>query len=204
MTRVGGSVESLFVDVASSIDGTNDRSTEASPTPTGSPSPFSGTITMPDTGMVNGYSSYWSGSNAERTATGFMVSQPCVNPSIAIQQHTSTGDGSIHGSYYITDASGNTLVFDSFKTHSGCQYGGWCTHTQFTITLEVNTQYFLAFQNGDSENDMCCPSVFPDNNTRTVGIATFSDPRLDNPVSEGRGLPSSSASWQNRWQVICQ
>ena len=64
--------------------------------------------------------------------------------------------------------------------------------------------YHLGFQNGLNECDMSGPSVYTDSNSRTIGIATFDDPRYDNPNANTRGLPNSGASWQNRWQLICE
>ena len=99
---------------------------------------------------------------------------------------------------------GVVLGFTPFETHSNCDGGAWCTPQNFNgLILQANTPYFLAFQNGFGAGDMSGPSVYPDANARTVGIATFSDPRLDKPNQDVRGLPETEATWQNRWQIIC-
>ncbi len=69
--------------------------------------------------------------------------------------------------------------------------------------MAVGTTYYLGFQNGTG-GDMSGPSVYEDSSARTIGPATFDDPRADKPGGTPRGLPTTTVSWQNRWQVDCQ
>jgi hypothetical protein len=138
-----------------------------------------------------------------RTTTRVLLTQACVNPTISIHQHSSS-DSSIYGSYYITDASGTVLEFSAFERHEGCNDCFLTPTTLSNLTLEANTTYHLGFQNDSSHCDMSGPSVYTDSSARTVGVATFDDPRMDQPNNLNRGLPSSTASWQNRWQLVCQ
>ena len=169
-------------------------------------SDYVGVIEMPESGTINGYSGYWNCNGGMRTVIRVTLTENCTDPEIAIYQHSSA-DSSIQGSYYIMNESGTVLDFTPFETHSNCNpsgQGGWCTPQQFSgITLEAETAYWLAFQNGNGACDMSGPSVYTDSNARTVGIATFDQPRMDNPGSDTRGLPSTSVSWQNRWQLVC-
>ena len=164
---------------------------------------FTGEINMPQDGTVNGYSSYWQCSGNMRTTTRVKLSEACNNPTIAIHQHVE-GDTSIQGSYYILAEGGEMLGFSPFETHGGCS-NCYLTPTKLAgITLNADTFYHLGFQNDASKCDMCCPSVYPDSAQRTVGIAVFDNPRMDQPGHLERGLPGSNAGWQNRWQIICE
>ncbi len=164
---------------------------------------FSGEISMPEAGTVNGYSNYWQCSGNMRTTTRVKLSESCKNPTISIHQYNQ-GDTSIQGSYYITSDNGDILAFSPFETHSGCS-DCYLTPTQLAgVTLNANTYYHLGFQNDSSACDMCCPSVYPDNATRSVGIAVFDNPRMDQPGNLNRGLPGNNASWQNRWLLKCE
>ena len=164
---------------------------------------FSGTIEMPASGTVQGYNSYWKCTGDMRTTTRVLLTQSCVNPTISIHQHAQA-DTSIYGSYYITDASGTILEFSTFETHGGCN-DCFLTPTEMpNLTLQSNTYYHLGFQNEANSCDMSGPSVYVDTNARTVGVATFDDPRMDQPGNLNRGLPSTTPSWQNRWQLSCQ
>ena len=105
------------------------------------------------------------------------------------------------------DETGTVLDFSPFEYHSGCNpssQGAWCTPQKLTgLELEAGEVYWFAFQNGQGQCDMNGPSVYTDSNARTVGIATFDQPRMDQPGSDTRGLPSSSVGWQNRWRLAC-
>ena len=164
---------------------------------------YNGTIDMPANGAVQGYSEYWKCSGDMRTTTRVLLTQACKNPTISIHQHESS-DTSIYGSYYVTNEAGVILQFSPFETHSGCN-NCFLTPTKMQgVTLEPLTYYHLGFQNDASKCDMSGPSVYVDNNSRTVDIATFDQPRMDTPNNLNRGLPGNFASWQNRWQLICE
>ena len=165
--------------------------------------PYSGTIEMPASGTVQGYSSYWNCTGNMRTTTRILLTQGCDQPTISIHQNAGS-DTSIYGSYYITNDSGNVLESSPFDTHSGCNDCFLTPTAMSTLTLQPNTYYHLGFQNDSSMCDMSGPSVYVDSNSRTVGIATFDNPRMDQPGNLNRGLPSNASSWQNRWQLSCQ
>jgi hypothetical protein len=164
---------------------------------------FSGTIEMPAQGSVQGYSEYWQCENHMRTTTRIILTSDCVRPTISIHQHASS-DTSIYGSYYITAEGGNVIDSSPFETHGGCN-NCFLTPTKMNdVTLKANTHYHLGFQNDASQCDMSGPSVYVDSNSRTVGVATFDQPRMDQPNHLNRGLPGNFASWQNRWEVVCE
>ncbi|HCP47208.1 MAG TPA: hypothetical protein DIU15_14290, partial [Deltaproteobacteria bacterium] len=172
------------------------------------PQTFSGTIEMPASGTVDGHSSGALGNpwqSARRTAIRLQLTQSCEDPEIAIFQHGSA-DSSIAGSYYIMDAGGSVLDFTPFETHN-CPHGGsgdWCTPQRFNgLTLDANNIYWLAFQNGEGQGDMSGPSIYTDSSARTVSVATFDQPREDNPGNDTRGLPTTTTNWQNRWRLVC-
>ncbi len=194
-----------WVCTATPNDGDDDGTAGTATLTTGS-SAYSGTIVMPSTGTTDGFSAGsrpWSALNGGgRAVTRIILTQDCQNPLLALYQHV-TADTSIQGSYYITDASGATLASSSFATYSGC-HDCWLGHaTRLSMTMSAGTYYYLGFQNGTG-GDMSGPSVYEDANARTVGIATFDDPRADKPGGTPRGLPSTTVSWQNRWKVDCQ
>ena len=158
---------------------------------------------MSASGAIKGYSEYWKCTGDMRTTTRIILTQECKKPQIAIHQHSSS-DTSIYGSYYITDSQGNILDDSPFQTHGGCN-NCFLTPTKMNnVTLKVNTYYHLGFQNEAAKCDMSGPSVYADSLQRIVGVATFDQPRMDQPNHLNRGLPGSFASWQNRWQVICE
>lgn len=164
---------------------------------------FSGTVTMPSDGIVSGWSGYWDCSENMRTTTRILLTEECKNPTIAIHQHPSS-DTSIYGSYYITNEAGTVLKYSPFETHAGCN-DCFLTPTKLNdLTLKSATHYHLGFQNDSNKCDMSGPSVYLDSNSRTVLIATFDQPRMDQPGHLNRGLPGNNASWQNRWQIICE
>ena len=158
---------------------------------------------MPEQGTVQGYNAYWKCENNMRTTTRIILTNDCVRPTISIHQHPNS-DNSIYGSYYIMTEGGNVIDSSPFETHSGCN-DCFLTPTKMNnITLKANTHYHLGFQNDASMCDMSGPSVYVDSNSRTVGVATFDQPRMDQPNHLNRGLPGNFASWQNRWQVVCE
>ena len=79
----------------------------------------------------------------------------------------------------------------------------WCPADRLPLTLEANTHYHLGFYN-DPSGDMSGPACYNDESARTVGIATFDDPRSQNGV--GYTLPSANhgGSKQCRWMIDCQ
>jgi hypothetical protein len=186
-----GATELVGDGIDSDCDGLDDLSS------------FSGTIEMPASGTVQGYSSYWNCTGHMRTTTRILLTQGCDQPTISIHQNAGS-DTSIYGSYYITDDSGTVLEFSPFETHAGCNDCFLTPTTMATLSLQPNTYYHLGFQNDSNSCDMSGPSVYVDSNSRTVGIATFDNPRMDQPGNLNRGLPSSVSSWQNRWQLTCQ
>jgi len=186
-------------------DGDDDGNTGTASVSTAGAS-YSGTIIMSATGTTDGFSAGsqpWSSLNGGgRAVTRIILTESCANPLLALYQH-STADTSIQGSYYITDGSGTTLDSSTFDTYSGCN-DCWLGHSsRLSVTMSAGTTYYLGFQNGTG-GDMSGPSVYEDANARTVGIATFDDPRADKPSGTPRGLPSTTVSWQNRWKVDCE
>ena len=164
--------------------------------------PFSGTIEMPEAGTVQGYSEYWKCEGDMRTTTRITLTSSCVNPTISIHQYVNS-DNSIYGAYYVMSEVGDILASSPFKTHQGCS-NCFLTPTKLAgVTLKANTYYHLGFQNDASKCDMSGPSVYTDSSSRTVGPATFDQPRMDQPGALNLGLPSNFAGWQNRWQVLC-
>ena len=165
---------------------------------------FTGVVEMPASGTVDGFQAgYWSALNGGgRAVSRLVLSQGCENPQLALFQHASA-DTSIQGSYYVTDAAGTDLAFTPYETYSGCN-NCWLPHpVRLSVTLAPGTTYYVGFSNGNG-GDMSGPSVYQDSTPRTVGIATFDDPRADFPASPSRGLPSTTVSWQNRWRIDCQ
>ena len=194
-----------WICTATPDDG-DDQGTTGTATVTTAAATHSGTISMPAAGTTDGYSAGsrpWSALNGGgRAVSRIVLTQGCANPLLALYQHASA-DSSIQGSYYITDASGTTLASSSFATYSGCN-DCWLGHsTRLSVTMAAGTTYYLGFQNGTG-GDMSGPSVYEDSTARTVGPATFDDPRADMPGGTPRGLPTTTVSWQNRWQVDCQ
>ena len=166
---------------------------------------WSGVIEMPSTGTVDGFShGEWSTLNGDgRVATRIVLTQGCANPILAFYQHSSA-DTSIHGSYYVMDSSGAVLDASTFDYYSGCN-DCWLPHsTRLSVTMNASTTYYLGFQNGTGLGDMSGPSIYLDASSRTVGIATFDDPRADQPGADIRGLATTSVGWQNRWSVDCE
>jgi hypothetical protein len=166
---------------------------------------WSGVIEMPATGTVDGFShGEWSTLNGDgRVATRIVLTQACTNPILALYQHSSA-DTSIHGSYYVMDGSGTVLDASTFDYYSGCN-DCWLPHsTRLAVTMSAGTTYYLGFQNGTGKGDMSGPSIYLDASSRTVGIATFDDPRADQPGADIRGLAPTSVGWQNRWSVDCE
>ena len=151
---------------------------------------------MPEAGTVNGYSNYWKCSGNMRTTTRVKLSESCTNPTISIHQYNQ-GDTSIQGSYYVTSDNGDILAFSPLRLIADVQIVPHPTQLA-GITLNANTYYHLGFQNDSSACDMCCPSVYPDNATRSVGIG--SSTTLDGPTRKPQPRsPGNSANWQNRW-----
>lgn len=187
-------------------DDGDDEGTAGTASVTTAAAAYSGVITMPATGTTDGFSSGsrpWGTLNGGgRAVSRIVLTQACTNPKLALYQHASA-DTSIQGSYYITDASGTTLASSSFATYSGCN-DCWLGHTtRLSVTMAAGTTYYLGFQNGTG-GDMSGPSIYEDSSARTIGPATFDDPRADKPGGTPRGLPTTTVSWQNRWQVDCQ
>lgn len=186
-------------------DDGDDVGTAAQASVTTSAGTWSGVIEMPATGTVDGFSyGEWSTLNGDgRVATRVVFTQGCANPILAFYQHSSA-DTSIHGSYYVMDSSGTMLDYSPFDYYSGCN-DCWLPHpTRLSVTMNASTSYYLGFQNGTGLGDMSGPSIYLDASTRTVGIATFDDPRADQPGADIRGLASTSVGWQNRWSIDCE
>ena len=156
---------------------------------------YSGTMEMPESGSIMGYSGYWTCSGAERTTIRVNLTQDCLNPTIAIYQHASAD---VRFMDRITSWMKTAMSWGQPSKPTGDNLsgnGGWCTLQYFSgLSLYANTDYHFGFQNGLGQCDMSGPAIYPDANSRTVGIATFDDPRYDNPNANTRGLPSSSAS----------
>jgi hypothetical protein len=166
---------------------------------------WSGVIEMPATDTVDGFShGEWSTLNGDgRVASRIVLTQGCANPILAFYQHSSA-DTSIHGSYYVMDSSGTVLDASTFDYYSGCN-DCWLPHsTRLSVTMSAGVTYYLGFQNGTGLGDMSGPSIYLDASSRTVGIATFDDPRADQPGADIRGLATTSVGWQNRWSVDCE
>ena len=159
---------------------------------------------MPAAGTVDGFQhGEWATLNSGgRVATRLVLTQGCENPELAFYQHASA-DTSIHGSYYVMDAGGTMLASTPFETYSGC-HDCWLPHpNRLSVTMAAGT-YYLGFQNGTGMGDMSGPSIYLDASARTVGIATFDDPRADKPGADIRGLSPTSVGWQNRWRIDCE
>ena len=199
-TDVGAS--EMWMCVATPHDG-EDVGTTASASVTTTTSSWSGTIEMPSTSTVDGFNhGEWSALNGGgRVATRIDLTGDCVNPRLAFYQHSSA-DTSITGSFYVMNSSGTVLDYSTYATYSGCNDCWLGPSSDLSLTMSAGTVYYLGFSN-DSGGDMSGPSIYLDASSRTVGIATFSDPRADKPASPTRGLPSTTVSWQNRWRVIC-
>ena len=192
-----------WVCTATPNDGDDDGATATASAITESSS-YSGTIEMPSTSTVNGFShGEWLALNCGgRVASRMVLTRTCTNPTLALYQHSGS-DTSIQGSYYVMDSTGSSLAYTTFATYSGCS-DCWLPHaTPLSVTLAAGT-YYLGFQNSTSGCDMSGPSIYLDATARTVGIATFDDPRADKPSSDTRGLSTTTVAWQNRWQVDCQ
>jgi hypothetical protein len=175
------------------------------PTSTPTATRYVGTIRMPLQDTIGGYSTYWT--NALRTTTRVRLRAPCHNPTIAIHQ-CACGDSTIQGSYYIMASNGSFVGEPSpFATHdvaSDPTGQRWAGPTQMdNVVLQPSVYYHLAFQNEEGAGDMSNPSIYLDRNSRTVGIATFDDPRMDDPPGDSRGLPTDAGAWQNRWMIEC-
>ena len=186
-------------------DDGDDAGTAAEVSVTLSAELWSGVIEMPSTDTVDGFShGEWSAMNGDgRVASRILLTQGCANPELAFYQHSSA-DTSIQGSYYVMDASGTVLDSTPFETYSGCN-DCWLPHpTRLSVTMSANTYYYLGFQNGTGVGDMSGPSIYLDANARTVEIATFDDPRADQPGADILGLPGTSVGWQQRWRVDCE
>ena len=183
----------------------DDAGATAQASATTSSAAWSGVIEMPATGTVDGFSAgYWSALNGDgRVATRIVLTQACANPILALYQHASA-DTSIHGSYYVMDSAGTVLDASTFDYYSGC-HDCWLPHaSRLSVTMDASTTYYLGFQNGTGLGDMSGPSIYLDATARTVGIATFDDPRADKPGADIRGLASTTVGWQNRWRVDCE
>jgi len=165
---------------------------------------WSGTIEMPATDTVDGYSGgAWGSMNGDgRIASRIVLTQACVNPELAFYQHGSA-DTTIQGSYYVMDSSGTVLAYSDYQTMGSCN-DCWHPHPgRLAVTIEAGTTYYLGFQN--TAGDMSGPSIYEDADARTVDIATFDDPRADQPgTSTNRGLATTPAGWQHRWRVDCE
>ncbi len=165
---------------------------------------WSGTIEMPADGTIDGYSSgAWGSMNGDgRIATRIVLTQACNNPELAFYQHSSA-DSTIHGSFYVMDSAGTVLAYSDYQTMGSCN-DCWHPHPgRLTVTMDAGTTYYLGFQNTGA--DMSGPSIYEDADARTVEIATFDDPRADQPgTSTNRGLATTSSSWQHRWRVDCE
>ncbi len=201
----GGDVAAgeVWICTAMPNDGEDDGATTTASV-TATSSGYSGTISMPSAGTVDGFNhGEWSALNGGgRVAARVVLTSACVNPILAFYQH-STADTSIQGSYYVMNSSGTVLAYSPYDTYSGCN-DCWLPHpTALSVTLSASTTYYLGFQNGTG-GDMSGPSIYLDATARTVGIATFDDPRADRPSTPTRGLPSTTVSWQNRWQIDCE
>lgn len=196
-------VDQVWVCTATPHDG-DDSGSSATAEATVASSSYSGTIEMPSTGTVDGFSTGpWSTLNGGgRAVSRVELTASCDNPILSLYQHASA-DTSIQGSYYVTDSAGTELAATSYATYSGCN-DCWLPHsTRLSVTLQAGTVYYLGFQNGTG-GDMSGPSIYQDANARTVGIATFDDPRADKPSTPTRGLPTTTVSWQNRWRIDCE
>jgi large repetitive protein len=168
-------------------------------------SSWTGVIEMPAADTVDGFSGGpWAPMNGDgRIASRVVLTQGCENPQLAFYQHP-TADSSIHGSYYVMDASGGMLAFSTFETYIGCN-DCWLPHAgRLAVTMTAGATYYLGFQNGTGMGDMSGPSIYMDDNPRTVGIATFDDPRADQPGADIRGLAPTSVNWQHRWRIDCE
>ena len=156
------------------------------------------------TDTIDGYSSgYWSAGNpGGRAATRVILTQGCVNPQLALYQHP-TADSTIGGSYYVMNEAGTVLAFTPYEYYGSCN-DCWLPHPgRLSVTMDSGTYYWIAFHNG-TMSDMSGPSIYVDADARTVGIATFDSPRWDIDSGAPRGLPASSATWQNRWRIDCE
>ncbi|MCP4872988.1 MAG: hypothetical protein GY898_30210 [Proteobacteria bacterium] len=167
------------------------------------PDNFSGTIEMPAAGTVDGYQAGpWSALNGGgRAVSRLQLSQGCTNPELSLFQHASA-DTSIQGSYYVLDESGTLLDATNYETWSGCN-DCWLPGTRLTVQFDSGNVYWIGFSNG-AGGDMSGPSIYEDSTVRTVGVATFDQPRADDPPSPTQGLPSTTVNWQNRWRIDCE
>ncbi|MFH1464993.1 MAG: hypothetical protein ABIO70_11470 [Pseudomonadota bacterium] len=194
----------VWVCTATPHDG-DDAGATAQASVTIASSAWSGVIEMPATGTVDGFNhGEWSALNSGgRVASRVVLTAACANPILAFYQHA-TADTSIHGSYYVMDASGTVLSYTPFAYYSGCR-DCWLPHpTRLSVTMNAGTTYYLGFQNGTGLGDMSGPSIYLDASARTVGIATIDGPRADKPGADIRGLATTSVSWQNRWRIDCE
>ncbi len=194
-----------WICTATPNDGDDDGAAADASVTIASSETWTGVIEMPSTDTVDGFNhGEWSTLNGDgRVASRIVLTQGCANPILALYQHSSA-DTSIHGSYYVMDASGTELDYTSFDYYSGCN-DCWMPHsTRLSLTMNAGTTYYLGFQNGTGIGDMSGPSIYLDSSSRTVDIATFDDPRADQPGADIRGLASTSVSWQNRWRVDCE
>ena len=167
------------------------------------PDTFSGTIEMSASGTVDGYQAGpWASLNGGgRAVSRLQLSQGCTNPELALFQHASA-DTSIQGAYYVLDEAGAVLSATTYQTWSGCN-NCWLPGDRLTAELASGTVYWIGFSNG-SGGDMSGPSIYQDAAARTVGVATFDQPRADIPGSPAPGLPTTTVSWQNRWRIDCE
>jgi len=160
---------------------------------------------MPYSGLMNGGSNIWSSlGNGGTATTRVILTQTCINPLIAYYQHKDA-DETISGSYFIMDSSGTSkLASTPGRTLCFCK-DCWCPADRFLgVTLDAGTHYHLGFYNSPS-GDMSGPACYNDQSARTVGIATFDQPRSANGV--GYAVPSSNSaggSRQCRWMIDCQ
>ena len=172
---------------------------------------FVGKVEMPAQDTVDGYQAgYWQGDmgSGGSATSRVTLSQACNRPRIGYHQHAGS-DASINGMYFITDEMGavlaRTLPNPDLCNQDGCTASGdcWCPDTRFEITLEADARYHFGIMNNPT-GDMSGPSVYEDTNARSVGIATFHDPRY-NPTSSQTvpTLSSQNANFQAQWMLDC-
>ena len=140
--------------------------------------------------------------------TRVTLSEPCAKPEIAYHQHSGS-DSSLNGMYFILDEAGRVLAQTSpnadLCNQDGCSSSGdcWCPDGQLNMVMQAGTYYHIGYMNNPS-GDMNGPSSYGDRNTRTIGIATFDDPRYD--ATAGQTTPhlsSTTANWQAQWRISC-
>lgn len=192
-----------WVCTATPNDGDDDGDTAIASVTTAS-SAYTGSIEMSATDTVDGYAhGEWAALNSGgRVASRIVLTAGCDSPMLAFYQHSSA-DSSINGSFYVMDSVGTVLAYSTYATYGSCN-DCWLGHASaLSVTMSAATTYYLGFQNSTGFGDMSGPSIYLDSTARTVGIATFDDPRADKPGYDVRGLPTTTVGWQQRWKVAC-